>query len=617
MPAGWLDRLGRRARGATPKPGAPEAGRTDVTRPDEVGPAAGDPDVAAPYAGQADRRQPDAGHTDTVETHLGLEHRRLEGGRQEAGRQDGGRQGDVRQEGGWREGAHQDGGRLGLGRVLWDGGVRGTGFVVRWVRAAPFEWLVGNRFALVGLVVVALAALYGVARLSTPPHAAAAHTLVPRRAAVVSSLAVCPGPELGSAAKTRFGLVSPSGAEGRGNASVRDTFGKRVAALNHAGGGWFGDVTHPSGPLIVTGSGAPAAGLTGGQISAGKGDKNELTGTHCTRPATDSWFVGPGPEDGDVRLRLANPDNGPATVSVDVYSDAGHLDGSDASAIFVPPHGKADVSLAKRAAGAQLAALHVRTSMGRVAAAVQATGKSHEGADWVPAGSAPAKKLVVPGVPKGSGDRELLVAAPGDHDATVKVAAATSDGTIVPGGEGVLQVPAGSVMPMPLDGMLSGRACALTLTSDVPVVAGLRARSAISGGADVAYTAAEPPLDGRGVAAANRADHGYDASVTLTALGGPVTVRVTPAGPAAPGRPKDVRVAAGHTTVVTPDAPTGESPAYGIVVTRRSGAGRLYAARTLTRKVDGGDLMTVDPLSPAPSTVPVLPATGTLDAVAP
>lgn len=607
--ADWLARFRRRGPGTTTVAGDPDAVRPETDEPDAAGPNAprsAEDDMAVREPGAEERG--DLGRTERE----GAERDHPEGEDGERERAEGERDAGGSGVRGLSESAR---------RVLLLGvrlAVRvGRGTAGR-VRRFPFGFLVGNRLALLGLVVVALAALYGAARLSTPRHAdAAARPATPRRAAVVSSLVACPGAELGSAAKTRFGLVSPSGARGHGSAAVRDASGKRVAALNQAGGGWFGDVTRPSGPLVATGSGAPAAGLTAGQISAGKDDKGELTGTHCTRPATDAWFVGPGPDDGGVRLRLANPDNGPATVSVDVFSDAGRLDPGDVSAIFVPPHGKADVSLADRAAGARLAALHVRTSMGRVSAAVQATGKKHEGADWVPAGSAPSRKPVVPGVPEGPGDRELLVAAPGDRDATVKVAAATPDGTIVPGGEGVLQVPAGSVMPMPLDGMLSGRPCALTLTSDVPVIAGLRARSAFSGGADIAYTAAEPSLDDRGVAAVNRADDGYHASVTLTALGGPVTARVTPAGPTTRGKPKDVRVAAGHTTVVTPDAPPGKPPGYGIVVTRRAGGGRLYAARTLTRKVHGGDLMTIDPLTPAPASVPVYPATGSRRAVTP
>lgn len=473
----------------------------------------------------------------------------------------------------------------------------------------PVGWLVGNRFALVGLVVVALAALYGVAHFSAPRDPADEVVRVrPQRAAVVSALTVCPG----GGSDTRFGMVSPPGGRAQGDARVRGADGKQVAALRRGGTGWFGDTAHPAEPLIVSGAGPLAAGLTGGQVDTGK---DALSGTHCTRPATDSWFVGPGPVDADMRLHLANPDNGPATVSVDVYSDAGELDSSDAGAIFVPPHGTEDVSLASRADGARLAALHVRTSMGRVAAAVEATGKGHDGADWIPGGVAPARKLTVPGVPGGSGKRELLVSTPGDRDATVRVSAVTEDGTVVPGGEGVLQVPAGAVVPMPLDGMLAGKACALTLSSDVPIVAGLRADSTVSGGDDTAYTAAESALDGRGVAAVNRADKGYDASVVLSAIGGDVTARVGTTGPRGADSGKTVRIKSGHTAEVDPDAPKGGSSGYGIVVTTQSGTGRLYAARVLTRKVDGGKQMTVEPLDSAAGTVPVYPANDTLDAV--
>ncbi|HEY3687319.1 MAG TPA: DUF5719 family protein [Streptosporangiaceae bacterium] len=465
---------------------------------------------------------------------------------------------------------------------------------------------------------MALAALYGVAHFSTPsPANARVRVMEARRVDVVSSLVACPGAEMGGGATTRFGVVSPGAGSGAGRAEVRraGAGGKRVAVLGRAGTGWFGDVTRPAEPLVVSGSGGLAAGLTSGQISVGKGGKGALSGTHCTRPATDSWFVGPGPEDGDLRLRVANPDDGPATVSVDVFSDVGELDESQAGAVFVPPHGSEVVSLATRARGARLAALHVRTSMGRVSAAVEAAGKGKAGADFVPGGSAPATSLVVPGVPGGSGGRDLLLAAPGDRDATVRVRAVTPNGTIVPGGDGVVQVPAGAVVPMPMDGMLSGRPCALTLTSDVPVVAGLRARSSYSGGGDVAYTAAEPPLDGRGVAAVNRGDQGYQASVVLTALGGGVTARVSTETARGTGSTKTVTIKSGRTMEVAPPVPHGSASGYGIAATRTSGTGRLYAARVLWRKVDGGKLLTLDPLESAAGTVPVYPANGSLGAV--
>ena len=205
------------------------------------------------------------------------------------------------------------GGPAGAGRRLWPAGLMR--------RDLPVGWLVGNRFALVGLVVVALVALYGVAHFSTPRASGAElEKAKPERAAVVSALTVCPGAEMGDGSSTRFGLVNPETGTGGGGARVTRAGGDhgQAGALRRMGTGWFGEVTDHPDPLIVTGSGRLAAGLTGGQISSGKVGKDGLTGTHCTRPATDSWFVGPGPEDDDVRLHLANPDDGPATVSIDV-----------------------------------------------------------------------------------------------------------------------------------------------------------------------------------------------------------------------------------------------------------------------------------------------------------
>ena len=138
------------------------------------------------------------------------------------------------------------------------------------------------------------------------------------------------------------------------------------------------------------------------------------------QPGTDFWFLGPGPaKAAAINLHLVNPDSQPAAVDVEIFTDTGPLQGNADTGIEVPPGGSVVQAVSKLVPGSRVVALHVRTSVGRVVAAVQA------GAAWWRAASAPAQQVVVPGLP-GAGTGPQAVpdrsrrerragARPGDH----------------------------------------------------------------------------------------------------------------------------------------------------------------------------------------------------------
>jgi hypothetical protein len=438
----------------------------------------------------------------------------------------------------------------------------------RWMNRLP-----GNRFALAGLVVLAVAALYGVASFARPAASA------PRRGTEVpvsSAYAACP--DVGGA---RVSAVTPPGARGTGQASVPGA----PVMLTTPGTAWSTDVKK-AGPWVFGASGSLAPGLTAEQTTTDGG----LAGTRCVQPATDLWFAGPGPADAeDVGLYLTNVDDRPVTAVVSALSPEGSIETPEGEDdVVVAPHSTRLVQLGvqvegfgQAAADAKLVAVHVHAMTGRVAAAVEVRRK--KGADWLPA-TTPSRNLVVPGVPSGKGRRRLLVAVPGEDPVAVTAQGMARGGTSAPTGGRPLQATALAVTAFDLG--LGGSGTALRLTAARPIVAAVVADE----GDDFAVTTAVPPLraSAAGLVADARADTtlllsappGHDAAVRLTRLG---AQGVTGAG-------QDVRVPAGHTVEV----PGGGADA--LLIAPRPGSGPVYAARLLKMRKKG---LTVLPVPPA------------------
>jgi Family of unknown function (DUF5719) len=451
-----------------------------------------------------------------------------------------------------------------------------------WMNRLP-----ANRFALAALVVLAVAALYGVASFARPAASAPRHgTTVP----VTSAYAACPDTH-----GARVSAVTPPGARGSGQASVAGA----PVLLTTPGTAWSTDVKKGAGPWVFGAYGSLAPGLTVEQTTSDGG----LAGTRCGRPATDLWFAGPGPADADdVSLYLTNVDDRPMTALVAALSPEGSIETPEGqNQVLVGPHSTRLVQVGvqvegfgQTAADAKLIALHVHAMTGRISAAVRVDRK--KGADWLPA-TAPSRRVVVPGVPSGGGRRRLLIAVPGQDEARVTVQGMAPDGTFAPVGERSLDATALAVTPFDLG--FGGKSTALRLVANRPIVAALVAEK----GDDFGVTAAVPPLGtvDAGLVADNRdtttlllsAPPEHAAAVRLTQLAAQ--------GPAAPA--KDVAVPAGHTVeVALPPPAAGDD--YGLTIAPRPGSGPVYAARLLEVKKKGFTLL---PIAPARITAALPP----------
>ncbi|MBB5624658.1 DUF5719 family protein [Sphaerisporangium krabiense] len=482
-----------------------------------------------------------------------------------------------------------------------------------------------NRFGFLALVIVALAALFGVAFV-TRPAAVAAPAATPGRVAVASVSAVCPDP-----AGARVSAITPPGGKGAGVATVTEvspaTVAQDAAATARAGatdGGagakppqqvtldrpgslWQRELPAKADPVEIYGTGAMAAGLEAAQTGRkADGAARGLASVRCAEPGASAWFVGPGPAAADVTLYLTNADTAQAVVTITAYAGEGPVLGDSGNGLVLKPGEHRAIRMRDLAPSPLLMAVEVRTVSGRVAASARAVLGAGKGADWLPASSAPATSVVVPGIPGGGGPRELFVTAPGERDTVVRIKALTADGFYAMKNRESLDVPAGSTASLDVTTGIGGQPSALVLTADVPIVAGLMA-TGTGAEQDVAFSAGSPPIDVGSVVADNRAGKKVSSRLILSApaAAGKVSVQVVPAKGAAPA-PVEVDIPAARTREIKPVVPAGGGD-FSLIVLPLPGSGPVYGGRVLDEKAPDGLYLTVQPLAQARTSALVPP----------
>ena len=204
-----------------------------------------------------------------------------------------------------------------------------------------------------------------------------------------------------------------------------------------------------------------------------------MIGQVCPAPTGSAWFVGGSGATGHLTtVEIDNPDSAGALADVLVYGEHGQVPAPGGRGIAIPPRGHRTLRLDVLAPGTARVALHVIMRAGRGAITVtdaQRAGITPLGADVVPAGAAPSRRVVIPAIPAGTtGARTLEILAPGDQDALVQVQVIGRDGRFTPDGLDNVSVPAGSVVQRNVLSQVGDGSVGLLITSDVPVVAGVR-----------------------------------------------------------------------------------------------------------------------------------------------
>ncbi len=190
----------------------------------------------------------------------------------------------------------------------------------------------------------------------------------------------------------------------------------------------------------------------------------------------------------------------PAFVNLSALSGEGPLDTPEGLGTRVEPYttrvvkiGDSAEGLGDIVQGATDLALRVRTTSGRVAASLRARAGKKKGIEWLPQSGGWRRPSWSPACRAVAGSR-LLVSVPGEADARIKVQVITAGGAFAPQGQDVLDAPAKTVTSVQLTGALSGKAAAVRLVADRPILAGFAADR----GADIAYGTATPPLAASG-----------------------------------------------------------------------------------------------------------------------
>ena len=358
-------------------------------------------------------------------------------------------------------------------------------------------------------------------------------------------------------------------------------------------------------PVLVEASGPGAGAVVADQqrlIPHGTG--RGLFSTPCLEPGTDWWITG---ADGRVgyadTLVLANPGSTTVNLTVSGWSTKGPFEPPRLQSFTVAPSTAYLLALSRFAPDAALMTLHVHANSGRLVSAAidrRISGIRAAGVDWIPPTLPPATDVVVPGFIGGTGPRQLILADPGDQDATVTLKLATTTGNFVPAGHQTVVVRAGRTAVVDLTASLSAVPGAVVIHSDQPVTAaaissatgaGTRARP------DIQWQPAGRAITGPAVLPDNTPPFDRNAPLYVTAPESAAKLRVT----AADGSSTVLSVRTGRTLAWDPVGKFGRPGAYGPLVFTPVSGGPVYVARTLVASGVHGPLTT----SEQPTLLPV------------
>lgn len=487
--------------------------------------------------------------------------------------------------------------------------------------------------------VAALGAITALAAATAPgdPVAVVETKLTPRLPIERSNL-LCPAPSNAEVAETTYTSFTPEPTRpphparpATGTAELRpgtvqlvataaDTTKKPDGGTN--GGKPVLSLTTPGKPVAATANGSDAPALVGtadGNLAPGwtaqatttvtAGDARGLLGTACTGPDTEAWFPGASTAEGRRDyVHLTNPDDTHSVVDIELYGKDGQLKTTLPDGLSVPARGSAPVLLSTLTNEA-LADLTVRvtTRSGRVGAVVR-TAEDAVGSDWLAASADPAATAVLPGIPADATSVRLVVFAPGEADAELKVQLAGPGGSLVPAGHETVRVKSGMTTTVDLADVTKGEPGSLLLSPankglNTPVVAALRVVRGTKAAQEVAFVPAAEPVGDRASVADNRAQ---GTTLSLTAPTATSKVRITASTGTGGGEPTvaTYTVKAGTTLAFAPPAPEGLAGSYGLTVETVSG-GPVHAARTLALPRRGVQMFTIQTLTDDRGTVAV------------
>lgn len=342
---------------------------------------------------------------------------------------------------------------------------------------------------------VAVVATAGVVALGSavPAPPAASEQPAPTRELLSGAVQVCPSAL--QSPETTAEVAAVSLADSASGASTA-TGGSAVELVELDGSGAPGVVETVAGsgetvqtetdlPVLVQASGSLAPGLLSEATVSAAGERTSgLASQPCLEPARDLWFAaGSGEVGRRATLLLANPASSAVVVDVELWNETGPLSTAGTSDLGIPAFATRTVALDAVALGSERLAVHVRTQVGRVGAALllrEVDGADPVGLSWVTPSRPPSRLSHVPGLPA-FGERRLRLVNPGDDDAIASLRVVAGSGVFTPLGLEAIDVPAGQVVDVDLE-PAGEEAFALEIDATRPVVSAVEVRQTPSSG---------------------------------------------------------------------------------------------------------------------------------------
>lgn len=341
------------------------------------------------------------------------------------------------------------------------------------------------------------------------------------------------------------------------------------------------------------------------------GDYRSLALTRCAEPTTSARFLGASTQRGDSAvLVLENPSDRPATASVQLWTADGPAAMDGRSQIVVAPGTQERVLLESIVPGQDAVGVDVAVLGAPLAMTLQTTerdGLTPGGAEILSSLPEAATEQVLPGVPVGTIAPVLVLGNPHGADTTARIQVSGPEGAVEGAGAEAVDVPAGGVVQVPLEGLSAG-SYAVHVTSEAPLTAATRASLAgadlpgdtIGAPVDIALVAPAPSLQSHGLLALPA--QGAAGELTLAATEDTGVTVVPLAADGSAGEPLALDLRAGTATVLPADRlRVGEASAAGLSIVPDT-PGAVHAGWT-QRQSDGQDPVLV-------SSLPVLSSQG-------
>jgi Family of unknown function (DUF5719) len=364
-----------------------------------------------------------------------------------------------------------------------------------------------RRVIALGAVLVALLFIVGGGTLLGQERAAsnAGRTPLVGRTTTICTTSAAPSGE--PAGKTEVSAVSVREAPGRTGLLTGSTIKSKPSELKLTEPGKGAQQSGVTSPVVISADGSMASASSAvivGDVM--DGPEVGLKAAPCLAPATSHWFSGLGATDADrTDLILSNPDDAQAQVDLRFYGRSGRVAVPGSPGVLIRAHESRTVSLSSLVEVEGVLSVAVQASEGRVTAVAKRTQTDQlkpAGVDWQIPSASPSTVVVIPGVPEGPGERELVVTNPSRTRARVAVQILGFQGPYEPSGAASLDVPPESTATVSLEDGLARQAASVKLTSNLPVTGSVTSTSRRGGaGIDLAVQSAAVPLIRSGVSA--------------------------------------------------------------------------------------------------------------------